>query len=81
VRGGEEAARQRAQQLAPFAAETANAQLCDALSRPTVDPREQAPPPLFRDGVLKLADVTEGMELWGTVRNVVDFGLFVDVGE
>eukprot|EP01052_Picozoa_sp_SAG31_P050559 SAG31_NODE_11593_length_1015_cov_1.028384_2_plen_182_part_00 len=35
---------------------------------------------LRRDGVLRLADVAEGMVLWGTVRNVVDFGIFVDVG-
>ena len=50
------------------------------LVRPGHDPREDLPPPLFKQGVLKLEDLTEGMELNGTVLNVVDFGCFVDIG-
>lgn len=49
-------------------------------ARPGRDPREDFPPPLFRHGVLKLEDLTPGMELTGTVLNVVDFGAFVDIG-
>jgi len=51
-----------------------------ALSRPGRDPRSDFPPPLFRRGVLKLEDLEPGMELVGTVLNVVDFGAFVDIG-
>jgi protein Tex len=50
------------------------------LARPGRDPREDLPPPVFKHGVLKLEDLTEGMELTGTVLNVVDFGCFVDIG-
>lgn len=50
------------------------------LSRPGRDPREDLPPPIFRKGVVKLEDLTVGMELTGTVLNVVDFGAFVDIG-
>ncbi|MGA2034177.1 MAG: S1 RNA-binding domain-containing protein, partial [Thermoguttaceae bacterium] len=50
------------------------------LARPGRDPREDLPPPIFRQGVLKLEDLTAGMELSGTVLNVVDFGCFVDIG-
>ncbi len=50
------------------------------LARPGRDPREDLPPPLFKQGVLKLEDLTPGMELTGTVLNVVDFGCFVDIG-
>lgn len=50
------------------------------LVRPGHDPREDLPPPLFKQGVLKLEDLAEGMELNGTVLNVVDFGCFVDIG-
>src|SRR5262249_55912464 len=52
----------------------------DALARPGRDPREDLPPPIFKKGVLKLEDLTPGMELKGTVLNVVDFGAFVDIG-
>ncbi len=50
------------------------------LVRPGRDPREDLPPPIFRRGVLKLEDLTPGLELSGTVLNVVDFGVFVDIG-
>ena len=52
----------------------------DALARPERDPRDDLPPPIFKQGVLKLEDLTPGMELKGTVLNVVDFGAFVDIG-
>ena len=50
------------------------------LARPGRDPREDLPPPVFKQGVLKLEDLAAGMELTGTVLNVVDFGAFVDIG-
>src|SRR5262249_18506348 len=50
------------------------------LQRPGRDPREDLPPPIFKKGVIKLDDLTPGMELSGTVLNVVDFGAFVDIG-
>jgi uncharacterized protein len=52
----------------------------DALARPGRDPREDLPPPIFKKGVLKLEDITQGMELKGSVLNVVPFGAFVDIG-
>jgi len=51
-----------------------------ALARPGRDPREDLPPPIFKKGILKLEDLQAGMELKGTVLNVVDFGAFVDIG-
>jgi protein Tex len=50
------------------------------LTRPGRDPREDLHPPIFKKGVIKLDDLTPGMELAGTVLNVVDFGAFVDIG-
>ena len=50
------------------------------LARPGRDPREALPPPIFKRGILKLDDLTSGMELAGTVLNVVDFGAFIDIG-
>ena len=50
------------------------------LSKPGRDPREDMPKPILRSDVLKLEDLTEGMILNGTVRNVIDFGAFVDIG-
>jgi len=50
------------------------------LVRPGRDPREDLPRPIFKHGILKLEDLTVGMELSGTVLNVVDFGAFVDIG-
>ncbi|MER2600240.1 MAG: Tex family protein [Caldilineales bacterium] len=52
----------------------------EALLRPGRDPREDLPAPALRRDVLKLEDLQEGMTLTGTVRNVVDFGAFVDIG-
>ena len=54
--------------------------ILSALSRPGRDPRDDLPPPVFRRGMLKLEDLEPGMELSGTVVNVVDFGAFVDIG-
>ena len=51
------------------------------LEKPGRDPRDELPPPLMRSGdVMELSDLKEGMELMGTVRNVIDFGAFVDIG-
>ncbi|MGC3971793.1 MAG: hypothetical protein QM775_31965 [Pirellulales bacterium] len=50
------------------------------LTRPGRDPRDSLPPPIFKQGILKLDDLQPGMELRGTVLNVVDFGAFVDIG-
>ncbi|HUG89480.1 MAG TPA: Tex family protein [Planctomycetaceae bacterium] len=54
--------------------------ILDALARPGRDPRADRPGPAFRRGVLKLDDLSDGLELTGTVLNVVDFGAFVDIG-
>jgi protein Tex len=54
--------------------------ILDALARPGRDPRDDLPPPIFKKGVLRLEDLQPGMELKGTVLNVVDFGAFVDIG-
>jgi uncharacterized protein len=54
--------------------------IVDALLRPGRDPREEVPPPIFRQDVLRLEDIQTGMEFEGVVRNVVDFGAFVDIG-
>ena len=50
------------------------------LLRPGRDPRDELPPPLLRTDVLSMEDLKPGMELTGTVRNVIDFGAFVDIG-
>ena len=50
------------------------------LSKPGRDPREDMPKPILRNDVLKLEDLKEGMVLNGTVRNVIDFGAFIDIG-
>lgn len=54
--------------------------ILDNLRKPGRDPREDVPPPIFRKGVLTVDDLEPEMELDGTVRNVVDFGAFVDIG-
>ncbi|HLJ97357.1 MAG TPA: Tex-like N-terminal domain-containing protein [Gemmataceae bacterium] len=54
--------------------------MLEALSRPGRDPRDDLPPPVFKKGILKLEDLQPGMELKGTVLNVVDFGAFIDIG-
>ena len=52
----------------------------EALIRDRRDPRDDIPKPLFKSDVLKISDLKEGMELEGTVRNVVNFGAFIDIG-
>lgn len=54
--------------------------IVDSLMRPGRDPREELPAPIFRTDVLQIEDLKPGMELRGTVRNVIDFGAFVDIG-
>ena len=54
--------------------------IVDALIRPGRDPRDDLPRPILRQDVLSIDDLQEGMRLKGTVRNVVDFGAFVDIG-
>jgi uncharacterized protein len=56
------------------------ADILESLTKPGRDPRDELPPPLLRQDVLKMEDLKEGMILKGTVRNVVDFGAFVDIG-
>ena len=54
--------------------------IIEELSKPGRDPREELPKPILRSDVLKFEDLQEGMELTGTVRSVIDFGAFVDIG-
>lgn len=54
--------------------------IVEEMKKPGRDPREDAPPVIFRQDVTSFDDLKEGMELTGTVRNVVDFGAFVDIG-
>ncbi|GAB4503017.1 MAG: Tex family protein [Anaerolineales bacterium] len=54
--------------------------ILEQLVRPGRDPRAEAPAPILRSDVLKMEDLTPGMMLQGTVRNVVDFGAFIDIG-
>ena len=54
--------------------------IIEELSKPGRDPREEMPKPILRNDVLKFEDLKEGMILTGTVRNVIDFGAFVDIG-
>ncbi|MGC9364256.1 MAG: Tex family protein [Fidelibacterota bacterium] len=54
--------------------------ILDNLEKPGRDPREDLPKPLLKSDILKIEDLREGMILKGTVRNVVDFGAFVDIG-
>jgi uncharacterized protein len=56
------------------------ADIIDQLIRPGRDPREDVPSPILRSDVLSMDDLAQGMKLDGTVRNVVDFGAFVDIG-
>jgi uncharacterized protein len=62
------------------AGQPTTADILDALVRPGRDPRDDLPKPLLRSDVLKMEDLKPGMHLKGTVRNVVDFGAFVDIG-
>ena len=54
--------------------------IIDELEKPGRDPRDEMPKPVLRSDVLSMEDLTEGMILKGTVRNVIDFGAFVDIG-
>ena len=54
--------------------------IIDELQKPGRDPRESLPPPLLRKDLMKLEDLKPGMVVTGTVRNVIDFGVFVDIG-
>ena len=54
--------------------------ILENLEKPGIDPRDSLPKPILRRDVLKMEDLREGMLLQGTVRNVVDFGAFVDIG-
>lgn len=54
--------------------------IVDSLMKPMRDPRDEFPQPLLKTDVLKMEDLQVGMDLQGTVRNVVDFGAFVDIG-
>jgi len=54
--------------------------IVNSLKKPGHDPREKLSEPVFREDILKIEDLGEGMVLKGTVRNVVDFGAFVDIG-
>ena len=54
--------------------------IIEEISKPGRDPRESMPKPILRSDVLKFEDLQDGMVLTGTVRNVIDFGAFVDIG-
>lgn len=54
--------------------------IVEQLVRPGRDPRSDMPPPILRTDILKIEDLVVGLQLKGTVRNVVDFGIFVDIG-
>lgn len=75
----------QAQPVAALAAELGTGEptlndIFEQLIRPGRDPREDVPLPLLRTDVLSMDDLTQGMQLSGTVRNLVDFGAFVDIG-
>ncbi|MBL8164801.1 MAG: RNA-binding transcriptional accessory protein [Anaerolineae bacterium] len=76
---------QAAQPIAQLAAELGTgaptlSDIFEQLLRPGRDPREDLPAPILRSDVLSLDDLKKGLQLSGTVRNVVDFGAFVDIG-
>ncbi|SDI22022.1 Tex family protein [Alteribacillus bidgolensis] len=54
--------------------------IVEDLKRPNRDPRDKLPLPVLKKGIMKMDDLEKGMELQGTVRNVVDFGAFIDIG-
>ena len=56
------------------------ADIAKELAKPGRDPRDELPAPVLRKDVLEMKDIKPGMELTGTVRNVIDFGVFVDIG-
>ncbi len=84
---GSEACRERLQRLdVPVTAKQLDVgeptlrDIIESLLRPGRDPRDELPKPLLHKDVLQLSDLSKGMKLQGTVRNVVDFGAFVDIG-
>lgn len=56
------------------------ADILKELLKPARDPRDELPPPIFRTDIMQAKDLLAGMQLQGTVRNVIDFGVFVDIG-
>ena len=85
--GGAEGLRQRAAEIGiENAAEQTGVgvptlmDIINELTKPGRDPRDELPPPVLRTDVLDIKDLKAGMELTGTVRNVIDFGAFVDIG-
>ena len=54
--------------------------IIEALKKPTRDPRDELEKPILKSDILKIEDLKRGMKLQGTVRNVVDFGVFIDIG-
>ena len=54
--------------------------IIEELTKPGRDPRQDMPKPILRNDVLKIEDLEEGIILTGTIRNVIDFGAFVDIG-
>ena len=54
--------------------------IINSLKKPNRDPRDELPKPLLKSNVLDINDLEKGMKLEGTVRNVVDFGAFIDIG-
>jgi uncharacterized protein len=62
------------------AGEPTLADILEQIARPGRDPRADLPPPILRSDVLSMEDLQPGMRLSGTVRNVVDFGAFIDIG-
>ncbi len=54
--------------------------IMEEIKKPGRDPRDELPPPVLRTDVMEMKDLKAGMELKGTVRNVIDFGAFVDIG-
>ena len=54
--------------------------IIEALKKPNRDPRDEMPKPILRSDILHIEDLKVGMKLQGTVRNVVDFGVFIDIG-
>jgi uncharacterized protein len=73
--------RQRADIQSRYAVGTATlGDIISELAKPNRDPREEYPPPILQQGVLTFEDLSEGMRVIGKVKNVVDFGAFVDIG-
>jgi uncharacterized protein len=54
--------------------------IIENIKKPGRDPREELPPPILRSDIMKMEDLRPGMKVKGTVRNVVDFGAFIDIG-